>query len=236
MKVEIAGATDPGLERERNEDAFAVFPAFAAAVLADGLGGLAKGDVASSTVVEAVGRALASGTDPVEGLRIAHRQLNTLRESTGGERMGSTAVLVTITQQRARIAWVGDSRAYLWRQGALKQLTRDHSLVARLLEAGVLTPEEAEVHPQRNALTRAIGVTDTAALEIDAMELELDPGDRLLLSSDGLHGFLREQRIAAVFRDGSEDGADELARELVTRTLAETEAGDNVTVVCVTLD
>lgn len=230
LRVQIGGASHPGLVRDHNEDAYATYPEQSAAVVADGMGGLSKGEVASAMVVAAVSEAMAVRRSAAEGLLDAHQRLCELRAASAGERMGSTAVAVTVQGRKARIDWVGDSRVYLWRDGVLRQVTRDHSFVAELLEAGALTPEEAEGHPNRNALTRAIGVQDAAALQVDSVDLAVSPGDRLLLCSDGLSGFLGHQRIADCLCNG--DSASDMASKLVRLTLDETEAGDNVTAVC----
>lgn len=232
-RVQIGGASHPGLRRDHNEDAYATFPERDTAVVADGMGGLAKGEVASAVVVESVTRALDGSRSVAEGLLDAHQRLREMRAAAAGERMGSTAVAVSVQGNQAHVDWVGDSRAYLWRDGTLSQVTRDHSFVSELLEAGALTAEEAESHPNRHALTRAIGVQEAAALQVDSLDLVLRSGDRLLLCSDGLSGFLPHDRIADCMRVC--DTATSMADELVRRTLEETEAGDNVTAVCMVL-
>ena len=229
-RLQVGGASHPGLRRDHNEDAWASFPERDTAVVADGMGGLAKGEVASAVVIAAVRRALEGRRSVADGILDAHRRLREMRAEGAGERMGSTAVAVTVHGNAAHIDWVGDSRAYLWRDGVLSQVTRDHSFVSELMEAGALTAEEAEAHPNRHALTRAIGVQDAAALQVDSRDLILRGGDRLLLCSDGLSGFLAHDRIADCLRDA--DTATGMAEELVRLTLTESEAGDNVTAVC----
>lgn len=146
-----------------------------------------------------------------------------------GSRMGSTAVSLQISKSSAEIHWIGDSRAYLWRSRRLKQVTRDHSFVQELVDAGALTQAEAELHPNRNVVTRAIGVRDSDSINVDSLSLKLWPGDRIVLCSDGLSGFLPEARIAEIL-DRHEAPADAASR-LIDATVDETEAGDNVTVV-----
>jgi protein phosphatase len=132
-----------------------------------------------------------------------------------------------------RLDWVGDSRAYLWRNDELRQLTRDHSFVQELIDLGAITPQDALDHPDRNVVTRAIGIRDLAEVQVDSVHQELRPGDRIILCSDGLYGYLGEPRIVETLRAAGAD--DDVARLLVTRTLDETDAGDNVTVVSLTL-
>ena len=98
-----------------------------------------------------------------------------------GSRMGSTAVSLQISKSSAEIHWIGDSRAYLWRSRRLKQVTRDHSFVQELVDAGALTQAEAELHPNRNVVTRAIGVRDSDSINVDSLSLKLWPGDRIVL-------------------------------------------------------
>ncbi len=232
-RLQIGAASHQGLKRDHNEDACAIFPEQRAAVVADGMGGLAKGEVASATVIESVTAALKARRSVADGLIDAHQRLREIRAAGAGERMGSTAVAATVHGNQARIDWVGDSRAYLWRDDTLSQVSRDHSFVSELLEAGALTAEEAETHPNRHALTRAIGVLENVALQVDTLELVLRSGDCLLLCSDGLSGFLSHERIAECLRDG--ETASDMADALIRATLEETDAGDNVTAVCMVL-
>lgn len=230
LKLLIAGGSDPGKHRQINEDAYALLPAKMAAVLADGMGGLARGDLASRLVVEAVVEAIESGESPDHGLRLAHQRIGDASLSGKQERMGSTAVVLNIEGAQATIRWVGDSRAYLWRAGSLTQLTKDHSFVNELIDVGAISVHEAEVHPNRNVLTRAVGVRDVN-LRIDSVTFSLHAGDRLLLSSDGLHGFLPQDLLTHCLQHSEDAGV--MVRQLIQSTLRETEAEDNVTVVCV---
>ena len=232
MNLDMAGATHAGNIRDHNEDAFGVDKALPAAVLADGMGGLSHGEVASETVVSRVMEGLRNGDSASAALRAAHEEI--LRVSVGAaQRMGSTAVIVTRSEGRLTIHWVGDSRAYLLRGGELRLLTRDHSLVQGLIDAGANTETEAESHPNRNVVTRAVGIQDVEQLEIDHVDLDARSGDRLMICSDGLHGFLPHARIAALLQE--HDDNQKAASALVEATLQETEAGDNVSVICVTV-
>lgn len=232
-RVNLHGATDTGKVRRHNEDAFACDVQLRTAVVADGMGGLAGGEVASRIVVETVLEKLRAGTEASAALDAANQRILEAR-ATRGSPMGSTVVVAQLIGAEARIHWVGDSRAYLWRDGELRQLTRDHSFVQELVEVGAITPEEAAVHPNRNIVTRAIGVMESADLQIDQIRLALHKGDRLILCSDGLYGYLGDAAIAQTLRYGSR--CEEIAAQLIRRTLDETEAGDNVTAVCICLE
>lgn len=232
MKFNIAGATHPGGTRSHNEDAYGIDETLPAAVLADGMGGLAHGEVASTAVVDRVLEGLRAGIPAHDALVKAHDDI--LSQSSGqAQRMGSTAVVLTVDDDGPRIHWVGDSRAYRLRAGSLKPVTRDHSLVQGLIDAGAITESEAESHPNRNVVTRAVGVRDNGPLQVDEVRPELRTGDRLLICSDGLHGYLPEARITEILARTDDDRA--AAESLIEATLNETEAGDNITVICATV-
>ncbi|HUF01014.1 MAG TPA: Stp1/IreP family PP2C-type Ser/Thr phosphatase [Gaiellaceae bacterium] len=223
-----AAVTDTGLQRLRNEDAFVCEPPLFA--VADGMGGARAGEVAArlaATALEEAGRSV----DDVAGLiseanrRIWERSLTD--PLTTGMGTTVTAALVDGTSGAVTIGHVGDSRAYLLRSGALEQLTSDHSLVAELVEGGVLTPEEAERHPQRSAITRALGTEPT--VEVDVFTVESAPGDLFLLCSDGLSSMVADETVASVI-EGAELDPARAAEALVAAANARG-GQDNITVV-----
>lgn len=229
LNITIAGATHQGKQRDHNEDAFVVLPERLTAAIADGMGGLARGEVASRMVVDVLAESLQKGQGAAEALQDAHRRI---REAsmTGTERMGSTAVALNIDGSKATLHWVGDSRAYLWRDGTLKQITKDHSFVEELINAGAISAHEAETHPNRNVLTRAVGIRDTVEIKVDSVSVDLRAGDSLLLCTDGLHGYLPQALIIDCLKLGG--SAEAIVERLIERTLKDSEAGDNVTAVC----
>ena len=232
LTVTAGAATDPGMVRVGNEDAYLVAPPIY--VVADGMGGHRAGEVAARLAVTALstrGPDIAAGG--ADALIDAMHEANgiILRSSQEDERlrgMATTCTAAVVRGRVARIAHVGDSRAYLFHEGRLSQLTDDHSVVAQLVREGYLTPDEASVHPRRNVIMRALGSIED--VEIDTTEAILDAGDRLLLCSDGLTNCLDDPAIAAVLGDGLE--AQSTAARLVERANA---AGgpDNITVVVV---
>lgn len=232
MKLDIAGATHEGSARDHNEDAIGVDKELPAAVLADGMGGLSRGEVASATVVRSVLEGLRGGQDARQSLLSAHRDI-LMDSPDSAHRMGSTAVVLTVREGQLVIFWVGDSRAYLLRGDSMQLISRDHSLVQGLIDAGAITEQEAESHPNRNVVTRAVGIQESGPPEIDEIAVDTQPGDRLLICSDGLHGYLPQDRITAILREHADN--QQAADALVAATLAETEAGDNVSVICVTV-
>lgn len=231
MKVgDSAGLSDPGRVRRRNEDAFVVAPPLF--VVADGMGGAQAGEIASRLAVTAFREYhAADGLEPEARLRAvvqeANRRIHARASSDPrASGMGTTVTAVLVAGGRAAIAHVGDSRAYRLRDGALEQLTQDHSLVADLVRSGRLTREEAEIHPQRSVITRALG-TD-AAVKVDSFSADLRPGDVFLLCSDGLTTMVGDETVGRTIAGASDVAA--AARSLVQ---AANEAGgeDNVTAV-----
>jgi len=232
MDFDLAGATHEGKARDHNEDAYGINADIAAAVLADGMGGLSHGEVASQTVVKCTMDGLVDGDTAESAIHTAHHEI--IRAAAGSaQRMGSTAVVLRAAPSKVDIYWVGDSRAYRFRDGTLSPLTRDHSLVQGLIDAGAITEAEAERHPNRNVVTRAVGIDDNDGLEVDHIAVDTRSGDRILMCSDGLHGYLAHDRITAILGEHKSNQA--AADALITATLQETEAGDNVSVVCLTV-
>ncbi len=220
--------TDVGCVRDHNEDSLVVAPPLY--VVCDGMGGHAAGEVASEIAVRVIENRAPQHAD-VEELGRAVEEANlaiirAAREGRGREGMGTTCTAAILEGERLVIAQVGDSRAYLLSKGRLQQLTRDHSLMADLIEAGHITKEEAKVHPQRSVITRALG-RDPRMLP-DLFELDVNPGDRLLICSDGLTTMLSDEEIAQLLARTADPQL--CARQLVNAAIA---AGgyDNVTVI-----
>ena len=187
--------TDVGLVREHNEDSLAVNPPLYA--VADGMGGHAAGEVASEIAIQTL---VANAPETPDGDDLAravvaanHAVIRAAAEGVGRKGMGTTMTVAMLGGNRLVVAQVGDSRAYLLHEGALQRITRDHSLMADLIERGSITPEEARVHPQRSVITRALG-SDPSTLP-DIYEMNVSAGDRLLLCSDGLSGMVDDSLI-----------------------------------------
>lgn len=220
--------TDVGCLREHNEDSLVVAPPLFA--VADGMGGHAAGEVASEIAVNVLADQAPNHADATalgEAVVAANRAvIRGVREGVGREGMGTTCTAAILEGERLVIAQVGDSRAYLLHQGKLQQITRDHSLMADMIESGQLTPEEARVHPQRSVITRALG--SDPHLQPDLYEINVETGDRLLLCSDGLSTMLRDKNIEDVMNKVSDP--QRCASQLVSAAV--TAGGyDNVTVI-----
>ena len=235
MDVTAHGRTDVGRQRERNEDALLVRTRVFA--VADGMGGHRAGEVASATALgplEGMDAATFADEDAahaalVEAMLAANRAVATRAQVEPHlEGMGTTLTAVLVQGGTAHVAHVGDSRAYLHREGRLLQLTDDHTLVQALVDQGRITADQARVHHSRSVITRAIGVR--AEVEVDVLAVPLAPGDRLLLCSDGLSGVVGDEDIAAIL--GAHADPDAATAALVA---AANDGGgpDNVTVLLI---
>jgi protein phosphatase len=226
--------TDTGLQRRANEDSLLVrSPLF---VVADGMGGAQAGEVASRVAVETFNGGLRDGADPEGSLASQVREANARINELSHRRaehagMGTTITAVYVGERDVAIAHVGDSRAYCLRDGELLRLTDDHSLVDELIRQGRLTPEEAEEHPQRSVITRALG--PEATVEVDVSSMRGRPGDVYLLCSDGLTTMLGEEQLRVLL--AAHERLDEAGEALIAAANA---AGgrDNITVVLLRLE
>jgi serine/threonine-protein phosphatase Stp1 len=224
-------ATDVGAVRTRNEDSFVARDDAGLWAVADGAGGHGAGDVASQAVVEALSglpRVL-SAAELLAQVRLrlnaVHTDLVARAEAAGPSRILASTVVVLLARGGHYAAlWAGDSRIYLLREGEFRRVTRDHSVVQEMVDAGTLTEAEAEHHPHANVITRAIGAR--GELVLDKLSDRILPGDVFLLCSDGLFKAVPEEAIAARLRGGAG------ARDLVADALAAS-ARDNVTAIVV---
>jgi serine/threonine protein phosphatase PrpC len=228
----VGAKTDTGRVREANEDAFLVeAPLFA---VADGMGGHLAGDVASRTAVDTITTRAEQDSPADTGslarlVREANHEIWKKAQSDASlQGMGTTCTLAMLDDASLHIAHVGDSRAYLFRNGDLSQITEDHTLVGRMVREGRLRPDEAERHPQRSIITRALGVDSD--VEVDTQTIELREGDRILLCSDGLSSMVDQDSIAEVLDDNA-DPQD--ASERLVQLANDAGGEDNITVVVI---
>jgi protein phosphatase len=222
------GLSHPGRKRRRNEDAWVCDPPLFA--VADGMGGARGGEIASRVAATALGESVdGNGEQRVVALiQEANKQVyDRAREDSDASGMGTTITVALFEGGLVSIGHVGDSRAYLIRDRQLDQLTEDHSLVAELVRTGRLSPEEAETHPQRSVITRALG-TDPD-VDVDSFSVEAKPGDLFLICSDGLTAMVDDETILQLVENGRDD-FEVVAKELVGA--ANRSGGeDNITVV-----
>lgn len=230
-RIRGAGVTDIGRKRARNEDSFLMRPDVGVWAVADGMGGHGGGDVASAMAIDALARVAVEGDAAARlaaletAAAASNHEMRAYARSNGRDIVGTTLVALLVCGGHFACLWCGDSRAYILRDGALRQLTRDHSETQALVDRGVLDAEEAKVWPRRSVLTRALGAGEDSTL--DFVSERLGAGDMLLLCSDGLTAHCADADIAAALA-----GADPQAAcdALIALTLGRG-ASDNVTVI-----
>lgn len=245
------GVTDIGRRRTSNEDAFLLDDELGLYVVADGMGGHAAGEVASREAVDTVMGMVRRGQETVDrfgregptedNVRAVQRLLESavqaatymvfaIAENDPDQKgMGTTVSALLLTADHGVIAQVGDSRIYLLREGQVYQLTEDHTLVAWQVKQGIISEAEAALSPHKNVITRAVGSRDY--VQVDTHCIEIGAGDRFLLCSDGLHGYLSEQEIAPILALGPQLAANRLIE------LANSRGGrDNITAVVVEIE
>jgi serine/threonine protein phosphatase PrpC len=249
MDVKAYGLTDVGRQRQHNEDSFLVADEAKLFLVADGMGGHAAGEIASRIAVDSISEFIVhtkedDGTWPhaydeqytrttnrlMAALRMANtRVLEAMRKDAKLRGMGTTVVACMADDSKISVAHVGDSRAYMIRNGRISRITNDHSWVFEQVQAGMLTEAEAEKHPLRNVITRALG----GALSVtpDASEIDWRPGDLYLLCSDGLTGMVSEDQILELVTANADD-LEKACRQLID--VANEHGGlDNVTAILV---
>lgn len=249
MGVAAFGLTDVGRKRRHNEDAYLLDKERGLFVVADGMGGHAAGEVASRITVESIQEYIAATEEEhesswpfgfnsrvsLEGNRLTtavekanEKVMRAVQNRPELKGMGTTVVAALFDADRATLVHVGDSRAYLFRDGELRRLTDDHSWVQEQVNAGILSEDEAKSHPLKNVVTRALG--GAAHVSVDLIEVPVRPGDRFLLCSDGLTGMVSDEDLFASFRP-SED-LEKTVRQLIDA--ANDHGGvDNVTAILV---
>ncbi|HIU25542.1 MAG TPA: Stp1/IreP family PP2C-type Ser/Thr phosphatase [Candidatus Copromorpha excrementigallinarum] len=238
--VQIGFKCNRGLVRENNEDACFVIPSHDVYIVADGVGGNKSGEVASRTAVSEIAQLVSDAelkklrepeeifgffSGAVEKANETIYRLGTEKEENRG--MATTVVIAYIAARKAYITNIGDSRAYLFRKGKLKRITKDHTYVNELIEKGVITEHEAENHKQKNVITRALGAE--RHVEPDFYKVGLSKDDILMLCSDGLYGEVKDDKMLEIL---SGDGSmNDICSELVEEAIG-SGGRDNITVVC----
>ncbi len=232
MSYRIGVKTDVGRRREVNEDSYLVHePLF---VVADGMGGHVAGDIASSTAIDTIKEESSSARaeDPNTLAALVLAANSRIFEKAEGDStlrgMGTTCTLLMLESSKAQFAHVGDSRAYLLRGGTLTQITEDHTLVGRMVKEGRLSADDAERHPQRSIVTRALGVD--SEVEVDLLTVDVVEGDRILICSDGLSSMIDFDTIASLL---TQEPDPQVAAERLVDAANDAGGEDNITVVIV---
>jgi len=230
-----ASVSDIGRVRRENQDAVLADDQLGLWLVADGMGGHAGGARASTVARDTVRERFAAGAGLVEAVKAAHRAIRVEQlERPELNDMGTTVVALAEDEGRYQVCWVGDSRAYRFCPGRnrLELLTTDHNVAGVLVASGALTPDEATRHPQRHVLTDCLGLAGEDAPRVDLVEGEWQPGDMILLCSDGLSGELGDSEIERIVRSAGATRAQDLVDTLLKGALA-AGAHDNVSVVVV---
>ena len=235
MNPSIGANSDVGRVRDGNEDSYLIQePLFA---VADGMGGHLAGDVASRTAIQTITEQTQDGVDigPADLERVVKMANAAIHEKASSDPslhgMGTTCTLLLLAGSEIHIAHVGDSRAYLLHDGELSQLTEDHTLVGKMVKEGRLQPEEAERHPQRSIITRALGVDDE--VDVDLLTIGIEEGDKVLICSDGLTSMIDAGAIQGVLLDNDDPQA---AVDALIDLANDAGGEDNITAVLLSFD
>jgi len=244
------GRTDVGRKRKHNEDSFLKDDGFGLYVVADGMGGHAAGEVASTQAVKSIRESLLEGKPLIESFARAptveaDEQIAALMERAilracadiyalavadlGKRGMGTTVVALLVAGKKAVVGHVGDSRVYLFRNGRAHQLTEDHTIIQEQLKRGLITKDEIATAENRNVITRAVGIQPS--VPVDTLVTDLLPGDLYLLCSDGLHGYLKDEELPQLLGQEREKLTDALIDLALQRG-----GKDNITAVCVSVE
>lgn len=208
----FAAQSVAGRVRGHNEDAVLCLPELGLWAVADGMGGHECGEVASALALDTLRQSVVAGSGLESSIHAAHQAILAAVQEEGGRRMGSTVVAVRFVDADYEVAWIGDSRAYRISLDGIERLTRDHSWVQAMIDAGELSLDEARQHPRRNIVTQCLGQGEQA-LEVGRAQGSLAPGELLLLCSDGLTGELTDEQIQEVCAGAAT--LDELVEELI---------------------
>lgn len=234
--IRYAARSDTGRVRDHNEDNFIADPELGLWLVADGMGGHACGEVASQIAVDVIPRQVRAGRSLGQAAQIAHEAiLQAVEDDPRRHGMGTTLVAVQFHDTEYTVAWVGDSRAYLYDENAspaLKQISRDHSFVQMLLDVGGITEEEAENHPNKNVITQNLGDPQTEQLSVDTVQSVLTDKQKLLLCSDGLSDEVSDELMATIM--SQHDDVEKL-NEVLIQTAIDNGGADNVTVILLSL-
>ena len=229
-EVNYAARTDVGRKREHNEDCYAVNQALGLYVIADGMGGHASGEVASEIAVTTIEQQIINGLTLADAVEQAHIAiLKGVENGVGKRGMGTTVVAVQLHGNEYTLAWVGDSRAYLWDDG-ISQLSKDHSMVQMLIDSGQITEAEARVHPRKNIIYQNLGSADMDMFHVSVERGELYQNQKIILCSDGLSDEVDNDEIGEIMNAGQSE--DEAVNKLIDAAL-ENGGKDNVSVIII---
>lgn len=230
QEVNYAARTNVGKRREHNEDSYRVNTDLSLYVIADGMGGHASGEVASEIAVSTIEQQIAQGSSLLEAIEKAHLAIvKGVETGAGKPGMGTTVVALQLHGDEYTLAWMGDSRAYLWDQG-LSQISKDHSLVQMLIDTGQITKAEARVHPRKNIIYQNLGAAKIDDLQVSVKNGMLYQNQKIILCSDGLSDEVDDEQIAGLVARADND--EELVEELVAAAI-DNGGRDNISVIVI---
>lgn len=229
----FSAVSDVGNQRSNNEDCYLCSPKHGLWIVADGMGGHAAGEVASAITINTTLDEMQKGNTLDQAIQTAHHAIiEGANNGVGGAGMGSTLVALHSYGENYAIAWVGDSRAYLWSDSkqSLTQITRDHSYVQMLYETGAIEKHEIDNHPEKNVITQCLGSIDLDQVKVSELEKKWQPGDKIILCSDGLNDAISNEAICEIIAKHSQPKA--ITRYLLDAAL---KAGgrDNITIIII---
>lgn len=227
-----AGNTHVGLIRTNNEDCYLIDESLGLWLIADGMGGHEAGEVASRLTKQSIQLSVKNGLTLSEAIHKAHQDVKKAGSEEGGSKnMGTTVIALQHHQDRFEIAWVGDSRAYAWDpiKAELRQISKDHSYVQALFDAGSISAEEMENHPQKHVITQSLGVAELDDVRVDSAIFDWHPKERILLCSDGLSDLVNLKALSDAMRKSQNKPADQLVEKFIQMAL-DAGGADNVSV------
>ena len=228
----FGAATHTGNVRMHNEDSYYADADLGLWLVADGMGGHAGGEVASGMAKEIIETGINRGEDIEDAMQQSHLAiLQSIDDGDGKQGMGTTVIAAQFNEDNYKLAWVGDSRAYLW-NGELNQISKDHSLVQIMVDMGTITREEARFHPKKNIITQYVGQPELSRLKIDCVQATLSSEQKIILCSDGLTDEVGDDEMAEILRHDCSD--QEIADTLIEAALRNG-GHDNVTVIVVSM-
>jgi len=238
----FGAGTNTGNVREHNEDCYYFDASLGVWAVADGMGGHAGGEVASGIAKQTVKASVEQGEDIELSIQKAHFAiLRAIKDGIGKKGMGTTIVAVQFDGENYKLAWVGDSRAYLWNgqkdiepDKRISQISRDQSLVQMMVDAGAITPEQARYHPKKNIITQYVGQPELKKLRVDSVESTLVSGQKLILCSDGLSDEVGNDELVHIMQESSsKQASDQEIVDALIATAIKNGGHDNVTVIVV---
>ncbi len=226
--------TSAGIVRQENEDSLCVRPDIGLWAVADGMGGYKGGETASRITVEQLAEDAAAGKPLAESISGIHHQIAALaRADSAYESMGSTVVAVKTDGKAYEVAWVGDSRAYLWNGLELTRLTRDHSYIQYLIDSGVISEADALEHPERHVILQALGAEEIEAVDVDVVHGVFRENEKILLCSDGLTNEVGESQISSILR---QPFSEQVLVDRLIEAARENGGSDNISAILIAAD